>query len=599
MNERNYWSRMMGSRISRRGALRGAGIGAAGLAGAALIGCGDDDDDDDDDDGGGGGGGGGGATATAAPTTAPTVDPNAVKRGGTFKQATITVAPHYSPLHPGADPSYINTFRRQNYYRKLWHSQGGLGLLPSELTKLDLATSIERPDDLTVIVKTLNSPWANQPQSDSNDAVGQRNYDATDTVERLKFMQAVAATNASVNTFISADLVDVEAIDESTLKFTTANPAAFFEEESNGVAFRGFEMPKEMLDEEILKTHVPIGNGPYIFDDGGSGSFEHAIPNPTYEDPGGLDRPYLDRRELTIVPDSVARETAFRANQIDQTWFDDVRQGDSVERDLGDDINRIIYPGTSGQALILNIRRSPWQDERARRAVHLGIDVERVINTVWFGDGIRSWYFADANALRSPIGYEGVKDIISYDPAEAAKLVAAIKSAGVYNDEEMTMFLPVEAITWVDAGVLEIEDLNTIGFNVVSEPLPRNIYLARSGNKPSDDPSGSSDFDITMTIYLAYHHATSQTSSFWNNGALEDAEIDDIVVQINQELDTEARSELSHQFERLLATKAANFVPLLTTNNHMGWYTYVKGADFKMSTDGISNTQQIDLWLDA
>ena len=40
--EKNYWS----SRVSRRTALRGGVIGAAGLVGAALIGCGDDDDDD-------------------------------------------------------------------------------------------------------------------------------------------------------------------------------------------------------------------------------------------------------------------------------------------------------------------------------------------------------------------------------------------------------------------------------------------------------------------------------------------------------------------------------------------------------------------------
>ena len=37
----NFWNR---SRISRRSALRGIGLGAAGLAGAALIGCGDDDE---------------------------------------------------------------------------------------------------------------------------------------------------------------------------------------------------------------------------------------------------------------------------------------------------------------------------------------------------------------------------------------------------------------------------------------------------------------------------------------------------------------------------------------------------------------------------
>ena len=37
----SYWSRQ---RVSRRGVLRGTGLGVAGLAGAALIGCGGGDD---------------------------------------------------------------------------------------------------------------------------------------------------------------------------------------------------------------------------------------------------------------------------------------------------------------------------------------------------------------------------------------------------------------------------------------------------------------------------------------------------------------------------------------------------------------------------
>ncbi|MDP2328851.1 MAG: hypothetical protein Q8M79_12315, partial [Dehalococcoidia bacterium] len=35
----HYWSR----RVSRRGVIRGVALGGAGLAGAALIGCGGDD----------------------------------------------------------------------------------------------------------------------------------------------------------------------------------------------------------------------------------------------------------------------------------------------------------------------------------------------------------------------------------------------------------------------------------------------------------------------------------------------------------------------------------------------------------------------------
>ena len=66
------------NRISRRGALRGAGLGVAGLAGVALFGCGGDD-----------GEGGGGTTATAASGGTGT----AAAGGGALPSDQIRIAP--------------------------------------------------------------------------------------------------------------------------------------------------------------------------------------------------------------------------------------------------------------------------------------------------------------------------------------------------------------------------------------------------------------------------------------------------------------------------------------------------------------------------
>ena len=49
VDSRNYWSR----RVNRRTALRGAALGATGLAGAVLIGCSDSDEDPTEAPGGG------------------------------------------------------------------------------------------------------------------------------------------------------------------------------------------------------------------------------------------------------------------------------------------------------------------------------------------------------------------------------------------------------------------------------------------------------------------------------------------------------------------------------------------------------------------
>jgi branched-chain amino acid transport system substrate-binding protein len=50
MSEEDYLGRLGKRNFSRRRLLGGSAVGLAGLAGLALVGCGDDDDDDDDDD---------------------------------------------------------------------------------------------------------------------------------------------------------------------------------------------------------------------------------------------------------------------------------------------------------------------------------------------------------------------------------------------------------------------------------------------------------------------------------------------------------------------------------------------------------------------
>ena len=44
MADHNYWTRTIHQRVSRRAMLRGAAVAGAGLASAALIGCGEDEE---------------------------------------------------------------------------------------------------------------------------------------------------------------------------------------------------------------------------------------------------------------------------------------------------------------------------------------------------------------------------------------------------------------------------------------------------------------------------------------------------------------------------------------------------------------------------
>src|SRR5262249_7914479 len=93
------WSRLERTRLGRRAVVR---TGAVAGAAAFLAACGGGSDNKS---------GGSGAAQTAASGTAAAE--GTPKPGGQLREATITQAPHFSPFHPGADPSYVNWFRRE------------------------------------------------------------------------------------------------------------------------------------------------------------------------------------------------------------------------------------------------------------------------------------------------------------------------------------------------------------------------------------------------------------------------------------------------------------------------------------------------------
>ncbi|MGD9713295.1 MAG: ABC transporter substrate-binding protein [Thermomicrobiales bacterium] len=550
---------------NRRRFVRRAAIRMGGLAGAAslLIGCGTKGSERDTS---------GAQTPVTEAAQLPAETPP--KPGGELCEATIVQAPHFSPFHPGADPAYVNTWRRSyGYYDYLWTFKDAN--IPERMV-LMLAETVEQPDETTVIVHLSPSNFHNRAPANG------REVTAEDVVETLEFL---SKPPASGGLFLQSgkDLRTINVVDESTVRFEMFGPRAFFYEELQGGTDTGKSIvPMEMLDEKTLKETIPVGSGPYEYQAHTQGSIEEVKRNATYRT---AEQPYIDERKLTFLPDQAAIEAAFRANQIETIRFNDVKQKDAVGKDLGNKIVIETRPSTSGMALIVNINRDPWKDIRVREAIYRAIDVDRVINVVYFGDAERTWYFSKARFDRSPLGPEAVNDYISYDPKKATEL---LKAAGVDPNEQYEFMVPVEAQTWVDSARLIAEDLRAIGLRVWVNPVVRNIYLQRAGPQPGD-------FEISMSLLQDYRNATSNSGTYWNSSSLRDQEIDAMVSRIFETVDSDQRTRLSHEFEMTLARKYSNLIPIVSTKIHYGWYSYVKGVDPDFHP---YNGLQAKRWLD-
>jgi hypothetical protein len=146
--EKNYWSRFGAQRrVSRRCVIRGAGVSAAGITEAALIGCGGSDDEE----------AAGGSAATAAgtqalaqvtetqaaqatstqtsvaavATTATNVDPYPnVKRGGTIVGSWVQDPP---TIDPYGNLSYLSKYPSLFSVSRLFVNGTPEGQSPSHL----------------------------------------------------------------------------------------------------------------------------------------------------------------------------------------------------------------------------------------------------------------------------------------------------------------------------------------------------------------------------------------------------------------------------------------------------------------------------------
>src|SRR5215203_1266369 len=303
------WPRVGGRKVGRRTVVR---TGAVAGAAAFIVACGGSSDKDS---------GGSSAAQTAVSGTAAAAAEGTPKPGGQLREATITQAPHFSPFHPGADPSYVNFFRREwGYYDRAWALKD---IKESDKLDLMLAASMEQPDSVTTIVKLKQSKFQNRAPANGRDVT------AEDLAATIEFIRKPPASGGAY--LQGKDYKGTTAIDPLTVKYEANKPYAFFAEVANPVV-----VPKEMLDEQTLKQQIPVGSGPYEYKSHTQGSIEEIKKSETYRNKDKL--PYIAEKKLTFVPDEAAIEAAFRANQIDGIGFSNIKQRDSIAKDLGNKI---------------------------------------------------------------------------------------------------------------------------------------------------------------------------------------------------------------------------------------------------------------------
>lgn len=420
--------------------LRGAAVGTAGVAGAVLIGCGDDDDDPTSTPGTGGNDPT--ATGTAAPGGS---DPTATQAAGSMQPVKGGVLSLVSnPVYDSTDAhtsvsSPVLTITSRAQSKLLRFSNPNTGEVVGDLIE---NWEVVSPSEVILNMRQGVTWHDAGPGADNPASTAGRPLTTEDIKFNIERQQNAVFADGSEGAFgrssywnkvASMDITDKEI--KLTLK---ADDATFVEGLAN--EFNTINQPElvEAVDtnfSEITPDKV-IGTGPYILTEWRPGERVSGVRNPSYYNP---DRPYFDGFVLgAVFEDPTAYRIGFEQNQIDLFSDPDPDTTLAIQESKPDETS-IRWGGVANTvAAYTNTNIAPFNDLRLAQAIDLTIDRRLIIQQLHNGFGrvsgpitwLQEKWALSQEELETRPGYQSgaARDA---DVAEANKLWQAAGGADV------------------------------------------------------------------------------------------------------------------------------------------------------------------------
>ncbi|MCK9485491.1 MAG: ABC transporter substrate-binding protein [Dehalococcoidia bacterium] len=519
----NYWERTLG----RRTVLRSAGLVGAGLAGAALIGCGGDDDPTATSTPGGAG-----VTATGTPAPA-----DSVPQGG-----KVSIG-YYAEADKGLSPRTSDAASYMGYMELIGDTYvylGGDGR--SGDARHALWEEIEYPEPTTLVAKIRE---------------GVKFHDGTDfTAESVKaHLEFLMDPEKAPDFRYATSLAAIESIDvpgDGTVRLNLSAPDStllFTLGTNPGMPF-SLAQVEALGNDEIVK---PALTGPYMVDtwrDGGA--VFNFVRNPNYWGTSGY--PYLDSIDYQILRQGEARAAALESGQVDIIGFE---EGTATSARLQQDSRWQYQAVPVGPAnTFLNHFKAPLDDIRVRQALAHASDRERVLQTIYVGQG-------SVATSHLPTGGQGWSDYepYPYNPDEARKLLAA---AG-YEDSKPVLSAEITGLPPKQEDVNQMsllkEMYDSIGFDIEIANVSDATAFRRENR--GNIRIGSTSVRHPVLMYEIFFSTSGSFNAGHDSREPEQLRIDDLVSQGKLATEDELEGILD-ELHRITRDEVYGAIPLVT-----------------------------------
>jgi len=557
--------------------LRGTGVGVAGLAGAALLGCGSGDDEGSGGGDGGGGGatspsgasqGGGGSAGLPTISRAPGFDPalgvtpineKPLVPGGTFRRFDNDTTRQQDPdiSIAGSDHELIND---RLVYANGWTMELTPDLLESyEITDAD---GLEIVLKLRPGIKTHNIEPVNGRDFTAEDVAYsiQRKAGLLDAEEATKYARAGQF----------AGLNRAEVVDDLTVKLVLDSPnsaimAAFADP-------RAQMIPREQDDIGYSDPLKFVGTGAWIQTEFVEGTRQVFKANPDYYrsvEEGG--RPLYDTFENLVISDRASIVAAFLTGEISALTTVQPHEEPQVRASVPD-AQWFGQPNFGWNHFAVNTKLPFFADDRVRQALQLSIDYPALASAWgpgWLYSGPLHVMFAESynsEEIGAKPGYN--PDTKEADIAEAVKRMDAAGYPGGAGISFKNQPTAASGLSF-DTAVRQKEHWARIFPEMVMDITPVTDYASFT------NLLNSREFESRTYHHTMVPNAVADARTYYhsqggrNYQSWERPWADEIMDKVLVTYDLAERTALFHEFEdRYIAEGPALLQLLVSRDNH-------------------------------
>ena len=367
------------------------------------------------------------------------------------------------------------------------------------------------------------------------DGVVFHNGDTCTTDDVLYSFETCAATTVYSNVAEALSAIVETAVEGNVVSFTLAEPNSDFLSMVSSV----YILPKDYADQETK----PVGTGPFKYASRSvQENFVLERNEDYYGEPAGV-----SKVTYKIYEDANALITALDSGALDLVAHLTIDQVNSLSNGYE------ILEGTMNlvQAIYLNHRVAPFDNEKVRQALCYAIDVEAMLELTAEGHGTKV-----GSSMYPAFGKYFEAELAEAYPHDVAKAKQLLKEAGYENGFTFTIKVPSNYQPHVDSAVVLVEQLKQAGINAQIQQIDWNTWLT--------DVYANREFEATVVGFDASILSPTALMARWvsdsskNMIGFNNADYDQTYAQAVATVDDAEQTQLFKRCLEILSETAAN-----------------------------------------